>query len=227
MKAWRSFLTLVSWEWAREMKRKETVLSMIIFSIITLMIFSFALSPDSETGVRARAGILWITFLTSGTIGIDRAFRGPGQANVLEGLLLSPVGRVTIYYGKMTATLLFVIIMEAVTFTAFCLLYNVSLGALALVKVSLLVLAGTIGMVSVGVTLSAMTQSLRGGDVLLRILLFPLLIPVFYAVVSATDLVLSGKDFGTRHLMIVGAFDLAYVAAGQILFEQIVSDYES
>ncbi|MEE8143556.1 MAG: heme exporter protein CcmB [Planctomycetota bacterium] len=228
MNSWRAYRALVRWEWVREMKRKETLLSMLLFSLITLMVFSFAIPPDSATGVKARSGILWVAFLLAGSIGVDRAFRGEGQGLVLEGLLLSPVGRITLYYAKITTTLLFVLLMEVATFVAFCLLYNVeALAAERIVWILVIMVAGTLGIVAVGVTLSAMTRSMRGGDVLFRILLFPLLIPLFYAAVNATDLIFKGGQLDFRHLGLIGGFDIIYLAAGQMLFQPILADFDS
>ncbi len=228
MKALRSYARLIYWDWVREAKRLDTILSMLLFAMITLMIFSFAIDPMSETGVRVRAGMIWLTFLLSGAIGIDRAFRGDGAESVLQGILLAPVSRVTLYYAKVTSTFLFVVVMEAITLFVFCLLYDVEFeSAAALGRMIVIILLGTIGFVSVGVTLSAMTRTIKGGEVLLRILLFPLMIPVFAAAVDATKFALAGDELTMKQLVLVGAFDLVYLAAGQILFEVILSDYDA
>lgn len=224
---WRAYCDLVKWDWLREMKRKETIVTMTLFSLVTLMVFSFAIRPDSETGLKARAGILWVTFLFAGSIGIDRAFRGEGQSRVLQGLLLAPVGRATIYYARVTSTFLFVMVMELITFIAFCILYNIDMNLDTALKLGSGAVAATLGFVAAGVTLSAMTRAIRGGDVFLRLLLFPLLIPIFNAVVSYTNLVFNGRPLSSREIVILVAFDLVYVAAGQILFEVVVSDFDA
>jgi len=89
-----------------------------------------------------------------------------------------------------------------------------------------LTLAATLGFVAAGVTVSAMTRVLRGGDVLLRVLLFPLVIPLFWAVVSATRGILRDREFTSLELTIVASFAVAYLAVGQLCFEAIVSDYD-
>ena len=227
MSSVRAYWRIIYWDWIREAKRLDTILSMLLFAMITLMIFSFAIDPTSETGVRVRAGVIWLTFLLSGAIGIDRAFRGEGAESVLQGILLAPVSRVALYYAKVTSTFLFVIAMEAVTLLVFCLLYGVDLvSQMAVLRLILIVVLGTAGFVSVGVTLSAMTRTIKGGEVLLRILLFPLMIPVFAATVDATKTALSGDPLLMKQLVLVGAFDLIYLAAGQILFEVILADYD-
>ena len=136
----RAYRDLVRWDWVREMKRKETIVTMVLFALVTLMVFSIAIKsvsgsaggagPDGaalaakgETVEKAGAGILWVTFFLAGTIGIDNAFRSGGR--VLEGLLLSPVSRVTIYYARVTSTALYVLVMQAIALGAFCILYSI------------------------------------------------------------------------------------------------------
>ncbi len=226
MRALRVYFRLVYWDWVREMKRKDTIVSMILFSLVTLFIFSRAIAPDSETGVKARAGVLWVTFLMAGAIGIDRAFRGADGGRVLEGLLQAPVGRIAIYWAKLTSTFLYLAVMEGVVLCFFLLLYNVSIGAVQAAYLGLTILGTTVGFVAVGVTLSAMTRALHGGDVLLRILLFALLIPLFWAAVEVTGAVLAGRPVEPLETAVIGVFDVVYLAAGQMLFEPILRDYD-
>ncbi|MGE3166059.1 MAG: heme exporter protein CcmB [Planctomycetota bacterium] len=226
MSAVRTYLDLVKWDWVREMKRKDTLISMVLFSAVALMIFSFAIPPESQVGVAARAGLLWVTLLLAGTIGIDRAFRGEGQSRTLIGLLVAPVGRVTFYYARLTSTILLVAIMALVVLVAFCLLYNVSLDGWQMLGLAVTVLGGMIGFAAAGLTLSAMTRVIHGGEVLLRILLFPLLIPLFLASVQLTDRLFDGREIKIQSVVMIVAFDIIYTCAGQILFEVVMRDVD-
>jgi heme exporter protein B len=209
------------------MRRKDTLISMGMVALITLFLFSFAIGTEPTILVETRGGILWVTFLLAGTIGIERAFRGDGDGRQLEGLLLSPVSRPTIYHARVASTFLFVLTMEAVTLVLFLVLFNQSLGAVPLAFVVAATCATTLGFVEVGVLLSAMTWSIRGGDVLLRILLFPLLIPIFYAAVSVTNDAFVGKAPGVEEIGVIAAFDVMFLGAGHLLFEHVVKDFEA
>ena len=231
MTALRHWAALVRWDSVRELERKDTLIAMSMVSLITLFIFSAAIPEIRERGsevlLATRGGILWVTFIFAGTIGIDRAFRGDGDGRLLEGLLMSPVSRATVYYARVTSTLLFVTIMEAMTLVLFLVLFNQSLDATGLLVVSVTTFATTLGFLAVGVILSAMTWSLRGGDALLRILLFPILLPVIYAAVLITNRAFDGKSPETTQIVVIGAFDLVFLGAGQILFEQVVDNVEA
>ena len=136
------------------------------------------------------------------------------------------MGRTTFYYARLTSTYLFVLVMEILAFAGFCILYNVDVSAEVVGKILVGTATATLGFVAAGITLSTMTRSVRGGDVLLRLLLFPLIIPLFYAVVSWTQLAFDGAPASSREILILVSFDLVYVAAGQILFEVVVADFE-
>lgn len=226
MSAVRDFRSLVAWECVRELRRGETVASMVLFALVALFVLSFAIDPTTETAVRAQPGILWTVLLLAGTIGIERSFGRAGEERVLEGLLLSPISRTTIYYARLASTWIFVAAMELVVIVAFLVLYNVRAEPAAVGAVILAAWAGTLGFVAAGITLAAMTRSIQGGEVLLRLLLLPLLIPFFQGVVSLTTQALRGEPIGAREIGMILAFDLIYIAAGQLLFEQVVADFD-
>lgn len=226
MNVLRTWATLVTWDFVREMKRKQTIIAMGMTALITLFLFSFAMPPTREVLQETRAGILWVTFLLAGTIGIDRAFRGDGDGRLLEGLLLAPIGRATLYHARVTSTFLFVATLEALTLILFLVLFDQSLDTPGLTTVVLAAAATTLGFVEVGVLLSAMTWSIRGGDVLLRILLFPILIPIFHAAVSITASAFDGQPAGMAEVGVIAAFDVVFLGAGQLLFEHVVKDLE-
>ncbi len=226
MNGLKNFGALVRWECAREFQRGETIVSMVLFALVTLFVLSFAIDPSTETAVKAQPGILWTVLILAGTIGVERSFGRPGEERVLEGLLLSPVSRTTIYYSRLVSTWIFVAVMEFVVLIAFIVLYNVDVDLTAAGIILLAAWVGTLGFVALGVTLATMTRSIQGGEVLLRLLLLPLLIPFFKGVVSLTTQALRDWEIGGREMAIILAFDLVYVAAGQILFEQVVADFE-
>ena len=220
----RAFVQLVLWDWVREMRRKETLIAMGLVSLITLFLFSFAVPTDASTLKETAGGMLWVTFLLAGTVGIDRAFRGDGDGRLLEALLVAPVERGTIYLAKVAATFLFIAVMEAVSLILFVVLFNQGASLGGWMWIAGAAVLATFGFVVVGVLLSAMTWSLRGGDVLLRILLFPLVIPVFYAAVQITNLALQGKPPGAERFGVLFAFDVVYLGIGMLAFEHAVKD---
>lgn len=220
----RAFRILVAWDFVREMRRKNTLVSMGMMALITLMVFAFAVPPSSTELQEARGGILWTTLLLAATVGIDRAFRADGEGRLLEGLLLAPIARSTLYHARVTSTLLFVLAIAAPAFGLFLLFFNQSVSATGLLWISLTAFGTLLGFVALGVLLSALTFSVRGGDVLLRVVLFGPIIPIFVAAVDATTGAFAGKAPDVKHGVMIVAFDLTFLGAGHLLFEHGVKD---
>ncbi len=222
MTAWRSFVALVRWDFVREMRRKGTLVAMATTALVTLFVFSFAIDPRRTEAAESRAGVLWVTWLLAGSVGIDRAFRGDGR--LLEGLLLAPAPRAALYYARTVSTFLFVFLIAAASLPMFLVFFDVSLGFAAVAWLAAMAGLALLGMSACGVLLSAMTWSLHGGDVLLRVLLLPMQLPAFAAAVSGTAAVLAGKEPDSRAILMLCAFDLVFLGAGHLLFEHVVDD---
>ena len=222
--AWAAFRALVRWDWRREMHGKSTLVSMAVMGVTTLFLFSFAVPPQSVSIEDTRAGILWITFLLAATIGIDRAFRADGESGVLEGLLLTPVPRAVVYYGRVVGTTLLVLLLQTLLFVLFLVLFDQSLSADALLPLVVSVVAVDLAFVAAGVLVAAMTWSVPGGDVLMRVLLFPLLIPVFAMAVAVARDAFDGRPVSLGIVASLIAVDLVFLGAGHMLFEHLVDD---
>jgi heme exporter protein B len=212
------------WDFVREMRRKNTLVSMGMMALVTLIVFAIAIPPTSVEIEQVTGGVLWTTLLLAATVGIDRSFRGEGEGRLLEGLLLAPVARPTLYHARVVSTLLFVLAIAAPSFLLFVLFFNLDVSGPSLLWIAVVALGTLVGFVTVGVLLSALTFSVRGGDVLLRVVLFPLLIPEFWAAVDATTRAFEGRPPKVEHLVLIAAFDLTFLGAGHLLFEHGVKD---
>lgn len=224
MSAFATFRTLVAWDFTREMRRKNTLVAMGMMALVTLFVFAFAIPPTSTELEDASGGVLWTTLLLAASVGIDRAFRADGEGRLLEGLLLAPVSRPTLYHARVAATYLFVLVIAVPTFCLFLLFFNLSVPGSGVLWIAAIALGTLFGFVALGVLLSALTFSVRGGDVLLRVVLFPLLVPIFIAAVDATTSAFDGKAPDVKHGVLILAFDLTFLGAGHLLFDHGVKD---
>jgi len=220
----RLFGALVRWDVIRELRRWNSLVPMALIAFVTLFVFAFAVDPTRIELQRSRGGILWATLLLAASVGVDRAFRGDGDGRLLEALLVAPVNRATLYHARVCSTFLFVLAMAAAVVPAFFVLYDQSVGVEGALWIGACAALALFGFVAVGVLLSAMTWSVRGGDVLLRVLLFPILLPAFAAAVDLTSRVLDGREADSRALLLLLAFDLTFLGAGHLLFEHVVKD---
>lgn len=187
------------------------------------LIVNFALELDAETRSNVTSGVLWVTFAFAGTLGLNRSMSMEKDRGCLDGLLLSPVDRSAIYFGKALGNFVFMLIVEAIVLPIYSVLYNVNLFNPGLILVMIL---GSLGYVVVGTLLSTMTVQTRMRDMLLPILLFPVVIPLFMAAVKASSGFLEGLDMQEVKIWInlLVAFDVIFTAVGFMLFEYVIEE---
>jgi heme exporter protein B len=208
---------------ASELRSRELLGAMLIFSLLVLLIFNFALELDVRTRATITAGVLWVTFVFAGTLGLNRSMAVEKDRGCLDGLLLAPVDRSAIYFGKFGANLVFLWIVAAVILPVYSLLYNTNLFVPGLLGVIFL---GTIGYVAVGTLLAAMAVQARTRDMLLPILLFPVVLPVLIPAVKASTGILQGvplADIDTWIRLLV-AYDVIFLVVAWWTFDFVVED---
>jgi heme exporter protein B len=181
------------------------------------------LELDAQARATVTAGVLWVTFAFAGTLGLNRSMAMEKDRGCLDGLLLAPVDRSAIYFGKAIGNLIFMLIVEAIVLPVYSVMYSVNLFKPGLL---LVILLGSIGYVAVGTLLSSMAVQTRTRDVLLPILLFPLIIPVMIAAVKGSTGFLQGVEaIDIRpwiNLLIV--YDVIFIAVAFMVFDYIVEE---
>jgi heme exporter protein B len=206
-----------------ELRSREMLSAMLVFSLLVILIFNFALDLDARARSSVTSGVLWVTFAFAGTLGLNRSMAMEKDRGCLDGLLLAPVDRSAIYFGKAIGNLAFMFIVEAIVLPIYSLLYNVNLFVPGLL---LVILLGSVGYVAVGTLLSSMAVQTRTRDVLLPILLFPVAIPVFIASVKASSGYLEGleMDMILPWLNLLLVYDVIFIAVAFMTFDFVVEE---
>lgn len=219
----RALWAIVWKDLAAELRSRELLSAMLVFALLVIFIFNFALELDAKTRASVTAGVLWVTFAFAGTLGLNRSMAMEKDRGCLDGLLLAPVDRSAIYFGKTFGNLIFMLIVEAVVLPVYSILYNVNLFSSGLI---LVILLGSIGYVTVGTLLSSMAVQTRTRDILLPILLFPVIIPVFIAAVKASSGFLQGLPVNeiTPWLNLLIVYDVVFTAVSFMVFDYIVEE---
>ncbi len=219
----KATFAIVRKDLAAEFRSFELVSAMLVFSLLVIIIFNFALELDIKVREAANAGILWTTFAFAGTLGLNRSMSVEKDRGCMDGLLLAPVDRSAIYFGKALSNLAFMIVVEAIVIPVYSMLYNVNLFRLDLLAVILL---GSIGYAAVGTLLAAMSVQTRMREVLLPILLFPVAIPVLLAAVKCSSGLLAGDAFSEIltpfNLLLV--YDVIFIAIAFMTFDFVVEE---
>ena len=211
---WKDLLT--------ELRTREMISSMLVFALLVLFIFNFAFELRVEQVMAVAPGVLWVTFTFAGMLGLNRAFVLEKDRGCLDGLLLSPVDRSAIYFGKMLGNTLFMLIVEAIALPVFVVLFNLPFPPL----LPVVVLLGTVGFAGVGTLFSAMTVHTRAREVLLPVLLFPVVVPVIIAAVKLTAGLLDSVSLSEimHWLRLLVAFDVIFLAVAYMTFDYVVEE---
>jgi heme exporter protein B len=195
-----------------ELRARDTLPAMLLFVLSTLAVFHFAL--PAGTGEDAAYGLLWIAIIFTALLGLARAWAPEREGGALEGLVLAPCDRSTIWLGKSLATLAFLSAAELVALPAFALFF----APLDLVAVAGVVLA-SIGICAVGSLLAAMAAASRGREVILPLLFLPLAIPLVVGGVGAGI-----SPHGSTYLTFLGLYDLVFAILAWATFEYVVTE---
>jgi heme exporter protein B len=208
---------------AAELRSRELLSAMLVFALLVILIFNFALDLEAGTRSAVTAGVLWATFSFAGTLGLNRSMSMEKDRGCLDGLLLAPVDRSAILFGKALGNLVFMLIVAIIVLPVYSILYNVNLFNPGLL---LVILLGSIGYVSVGTLLASMAVQTRTRDMLLPILLFPLIIPILIAAVKASEGFLLGRAMEEimPYLNLLIVYDVIFTAVAFMVFDYIVEE---
>jgi heme exporter protein B len=206
-----------------ELRSRELLSAMLVFALLVIIIFNFALELDPKTRAGVTAGVLWVTFIFAGTLGLNRSMAIEKDRGCMDGLLLAPIDRSAIYFGKAIGNLIFMLIVEIIVLPLYSLLYNINLFKPGLM---LVILLGSIGYIVVGTLLATMAVQARTRDILLPILLFPVALPVLMASVKASNGFLQALPMAEiqpwLNLLIV--YDIIFTAVAFMVFDFVVEE---
>ncbi len=219
----RKILAIVHKDIIAELRTKEMFSSMFVFALLVIVIFNFAFELRVANVKQVAPGVLWVTFTFAGMLGLNRSFILEKDKGCLEGLLLAPVDRSAIYFGKMLGNLIFMSVVEAIVLPIFWVLFNPPLFSPALI---LVIVLGTVGFAGVGTLFSAIAVHTRAREVMLPILLFPIVVPLMIAAVKTTGGLLDGQSLSEMHnwLNLLVGFDIIFLTVSYMTFDYVVEE---
>ena len=209
-----------------ELRTKESVPAMALFTVTVFVLFHFGLDRDSLDGELA-SGVLWVTLLLAAVIGVSRLFAAEREQGGIEALLLAPIDRTALFLAKAAALFLYLLALELVAVPAFGLLL---LGPDLLAPLPVLlpiVLLADVGLAAVGALVSALAAETRARELIVPLLLLPMLVPLLIGAASATEPLLRGdqspEDLG-RFLGLLGAYDAVFLLIAVAVFDFLLDD---
>ena len=220
---WQSVLTIIKKDLRLEQRTGQTISVMVFFSLAAVVTFNLALRGDLAAARNVSGGLIWVTILLAGTLGLNRSFAAERENSSMDGLLMSPVSRQAIYLGKVGSVLIFALGLELALAFLFFIFFNRPFLAPSVLGILAL---GTIGFVAAGVIVTAMTIQTQARDVLLPVLLLPLTLPAVLAAGSVTAVLTAPVSWVWADISyavsLVIFYDIFMVVAGLFTFPFVV-----
>lgn len=224
MTAARATAVLLSKELRLEFRTKELLSATFFFTLVVVVLFSFAFEPTAEESRRYGPGLLWIAFLFAGSLMLHPSFGREQTNDTLDALRMAPVSSFALVLAKMLANFIFLSVVEVIIVPVFAVLYNVSLAGVV-GRLAIVFVMGTVGLVITGTVFSAISAHARMRELLLPLLLLPLLVPMLVAAVEATASLLTDQPGLDRTwLAFLGGFDIVFFTASWLLSDFLIEE---
>lgn len=221
---WSQVASVLLKDLRQEWRSREIIYTMVLFSALLVMIFSFAFIEQGQPLAGVASGILWVAIAFSGTLALGRFFEREREGDTILALLLSPAHRPAIYLAKMLAITIFMGATQIVLVPLLVVLFDVTIGAPALFVA--LLLLGTLGFAAVGSLFAAGLMREGSRDVLIGVLTYPIVLPVIIAGAKGSAALLGTHiDIPTAliWLKVLVAFDLIFIVLSMWAFGPLVS----
>ncbi|MFN8148190.1 MAG: heme ABC exporter ATP-binding protein CcmA [Candidatus Nanopelagicales bacterium] len=212
-----------------EMRSRDALTSAALFAVTVLITASFTAIPGSN-GQAISTGILWISLLFAVLLGVGRSMTRESNDRAMEGLLLSPAPRESIFLGKLVSGLVMMAAIEAFVVPMFLVLATSEAKESALDLPALIgvVLLTTIGLVVIATLFSGIAVGSRLGESLLPLIVMPVAIPLMIAAVETTRRALGGDAGGSVDMFqwfaLLAGFDAVVGLAAIATFSFVVED---
>ncbi len=184
------------------MRRKSEVLTALFFFVIVSSLFPLGIGPDPILLRKVAPGVLWVAALLASMLGLQRMFAPDHADGTLEQMVISPTPLAALVTGKIAAHWLVSGLPLVLIAPVIGLQFDLDAGALKILMAALLL--GTPLLSLVGAIGAALTLGVRGGGVLLSVLVLPLYVPTLIFGAGAVEAHISGLD-ASGHLSLLGA----------------------
>src|ERR1700756_5727570 len=204
-----------------EWRSKDALNSMLFFSLLVVVIFSFSFDPLAKESRHIVGGLIWVAFLFASIVALNQTWARELRNQVLDAYRVSPAPATALFVAKALGNFIFVSLLEALMVPLFVVFYNLHvLGpAWQLIPVALL---GTWALVVNGTFFAAMSLRTRNREIMLPLLLFPVSIPAVLGMVAGTTAVLTGENSAHFYIVLLLTYDVVFTTACLGLFGTIL-----
>jgi heme exporter protein B len=208
-----------------EFRSRTALTSALVFTALVLVVFEHGRDPTAVPTIDLAPSILWVTFSFAAILALNRAFQAELENDTLEALLLAPISRSSLFWGKLAANLAFVALVQVTGLVLFTLFFNVPVWRVWAPLAAVMALA-SVGFIAVGTLFSAMVVRTRFAELMLPVLVLPFLLPPLIAAVTITAKLFGGRPLSevVGWLRLLAAYDVTFVTLATLLFPATVSE---
>lgn len=219
----KSALTILAKDLKIEVRGREGILSVLVLGLLVLLLFQLAVDEASTPGAAAAA--LWLELVLAGTVGVQRSFLLERENLCMHGLVTAPVDPSSIFAAKLAGTVVQLAALQLVSLPLVAIFFGVSIGARP-ASLALVCLLGNVGFAAVSTLFAAIAVRVRAREVMLPLLVLPLVAPLLIGSVQATERLIAGESLAAvaTWVQVIAAFDVVFVVAGWLLFEQVIRE---
>jgi heme exporter protein B len=217
--------SVILWKDVRiEMRTRDAIGAALVFSLLTMVIFNFALNANTPEMRRLASGFFWVAFAFSGTLSLNRSFALEKESGAGRAMVFAPVDAAGVYLGKFLANAIFLLITQITVLPAFIVFFDASIVAdrwWALVASFLL---GSVGFAAVGTLFSAVASNTRMRELMLPLLFLPVTVPALIAAVETTSFALGATDSAGFWFRLLVVYDVVFVTVSLLIFEYALEE---
>ena len=206
-----------------EVRTKDFLTSVLVFALLTIVVFGITICPKSSGSTSVAAGIFWVSISFACVLGMNRSFILEYESGGIYGLLNAPISRDAIFFGKMLGSALFLLIVELFVFPVFVILFNVSLFNFLLIPAFFLT---SVGLSCLGTLASVMSVNTRLRELMLPLIFLPAVVPIIIGAVRLTEMSFAGQlseDY-IKWLSMIVVFDVLFLALCPVAFNYILQE---
>jgi heme exporter protein B len=218
-------LALLAKDLKTEWRTREIFTSMFVFAILVVVVFNFAIGADPELIRQVASGVVWVAFLFTTVLGLQRAGQFEGEADSLQGVLLALYDSSVLFVAKMLGQMFYLILVAICTLPLCGIWFHIDFLA-CIGPLAMIFALGMLGLSIVGTLFAMMMLHTRTREVMLPLLFIPVTIPLIIAAVSATDQLINGKSLESiaDYVIFVAIFDIVFFMLALIVFDYVLED---
>jgi heme exporter protein B len=210
-----------------ELRTRDTIVAMLLFSVVAMMIFQFAVGSRGDDLTDVAGGILWATLALTAVLGVGRSWVPEREQRVLDGILVAPVNRLVLLAAKVGAIYAYLLAVEIIAVPLMALFFIRGPEPVDLLLVGVVCLLANLGIAVLGSLLACLALFARARELLLPVLFLPSLLPVVIAAAGATHAVAAGTNDLAEYrgyLLFLGVYAVIFGLVAYATYDHVFDD---